>query len=130
MTREYLDLGRAMEMWARHNFYATEMDTIYTDGSQTFKYELENNQFLRVSDTDYTTVTELHLEGVRVMEVYQLLNAMIQDKNNQEWFKDNSVFFEKGGTINRVKINVDPQITIRKTYDDQVRIIVEEYHGC
>ena len=130
MTREYLELGRAIEMWARHNFYATDIDTVSTESSQTVKYELENNQFLRISDTDYTNVTELHLEGVRVMEVYQLINAMVKDRGNKEWVKEESVFFEKGGTIHSVKINVSPKITIRKTYDDQVRVLIETYHGC
>lgn len=129
-THEYLDLGRALEMWARHNFYASEIDTILTDGSETIKYELENNQFLRVSDTGYTNVTELHLEGVRVMEAYQLINAMVKNKRNKQIVSENSIFIEKDGVINHVKINIEPEITIRKTYDNQVRILIEEYHGC
>jgi hypothetical protein len=130
ITTEYLDLGRALEMWARHNFYATEIDTILTDGSQTVKYELENKQFLRKSDTGMTTVTELHLEGVKVMEAYQLINAMITDIDHKRWFSENAIFIEKGGVINHVKVDISPEITIRKTYDDQVKILIEEYHGC
>ncbi len=130
LTKEYLDLGRALEMWARHNFYALEIDTILTDGSQTVKYELENNQYLRKMDTDMSTVTELHLEGVRVMEVYQLINSMITDPQLKNWVSENAIFIEKAGVIDHVKINVSPEITIRKTYDDQVKILIEEYFGC
>lgn len=130
ITKEYLDLGRALEMWARHNFYATDIDTILTDGSQTVKYALENKQFLRKTDTGVTTVTELHLEGVKVMEAYQLINSMITDKNHKTRFSESAIFIEKGGVINHVKINISPEITIRKTYDDQVKILIEEYYGC
>lgn len=130
LTREYLDLGRALEMWARHNFYATDIDTIMTDASETVKYELENKQFLRTTNTGYSTVTELHLEGVRVMEAYQLINAMVKDKRNKQIIAEQSIFIEKDGVINHVKINAEPEITIRKTYDNQVKILIEEYYGC
>ncbi len=130
LTKEYLDLGRALEMWARHNFYATDIDTVLTDGSQTVSYDLENNQFLRKVDTDVTTVTELHLEDVRVMEVYQLINAMITDKDHKRTFSENAIFIEKNGVINHVKVNMWPVIIIKKTYDNQVQVIIEEYHGC
>ncbi len=126
-----LDLSYPVEFWTRGNYAATSIDTI-TDG-ETFvmtKYNLVQDQLLQVTERDASTRVELHLEAVRIMEVYQLLVSMIDSKVGVKAFKDASIFIEKEGTIKHIKIDVGGGIDIRESYDGQVRVIIDQYIGC
>jgi len=94
------------------------------------KYNLVQDQLLQVTERDASTRVELHLEAVRIMEVYQLLVSMIDSKVGVKAFKDASIFIEKEGTIKHIKIDVGGGIDIRESYDGQVRVIIDQYIGC
>lgn len=126
-----LDLAYAVEFWTRANFGATSIDTI-TDGETfvTTKYNLEREQVLRITERDLSSRVELQLQDVRIMEVYQLLESMIDSKNGKQVFKESSIFIEKDGTIKHIKIDLGGGVDIRESYDGQVRVIIDQFHGC
>lgn len=126
-----LDLSYPVEFWTRGNFPAISIDTI-TDGETfvTTKYNLVQEQLLQVTERDVSTRVELHLDDVRIMEVYQLLASMIDSKVGVKAFKDASIFIEKDGTIKHIKIDVGGGIDIRESYDGQVRVTIDQYIGC
>lgn len=128
---EDLDLLYPVEFWARANFGAKSVDTL-TDGMTFHKtsYNLVNDQLLVIIERETTSRLDLYLKDVRVMEVYQLLESMIDSKTSRTTFKETSVFIEKDGTIKHVKININSGIEIRESFDGTVRLTIHAYSGC
>jgi len=128
---EDLELLYPVEFWTRANFGSESIDTL-TDG-QTFhktSYNLVNDQKLVILEKENSSRLDLYLKDVRVMEVYQLLESMIERKSTRNVFKESSVFIEKDGTIKHVKIDVNSGIEIRESYDGTVRLTIHAYTGC
>lgn len=128
---EDLQLIYPVEYWTRSNYVVESVDTL-TD-EQTFhtsKYQLSNDQMLKLTETELSTNLELYLKDVRVMELYQLLQSMIVGKSARKAFQDASVFIEKDGTVKHIKVDINGGIDIREIYDGRVRIIMHQFIDC
>lgn len=126
-----LFFANAVEFWARSQFEATSIDTFVQSGSFTqVIYNFREHNLLKVKEYELSTRVELFLTDTRVMEVYQLLESMISDKKALKRFKDASIFIEDNATVNRVKINIDNPIVIKRI-GDKVKVTIDErIDGC
>jgi len=132
LTMEDLDLTSPLESWINYRFdrmgepsiYETKdeikMVTDFEEGHRKIEYE---------SEFKYKVV--LQLEDVEVHEAYNLMKGMLLTGYEKTSFDQKSVFVEnKFGEIDRIKINLEQPIEIKKLRDNRVQIsIINFYDG-
>ena len=129
---EDLNFLYPVEFWARGQFLASHIDTIEQLGYSIKKtHDFTNHAKLVIYEYDTYNTLELELYDTRVMEIYQVLLSMIHSKDGVENFKEESIFIEKNGTVQHVKINLENPISIRKVGDNKVKLKVTSHiDGC
>lgn len=120
-----MDLIHPLESWANYHFdYNMTTDTTVGDyGLNKTVSLLENGHKLVKKDEIGYFKMDLYLSDVRLMDAYHLLLSMLPSKAERATFYNRSIFIEDvDGQLERVKINLDDQILISKTKDNQIRI--------
>lgn len=129
---EDLDFMYPVEFWIRSQFAATNIDTIEHLGEEiTTKYDFTNGTNMVIREYDSLSTLEVTITDARVMEIYQILTSMIESKDGVEVFKESTVFIERDGSINRVKVNTENPVQIRKIGQNKVKVsIISRMKGC
>lgn len=129
---EDMDFLYPLEFWMRSQFAATNIDTLENLGEEiTTKYTFTNGSTMTINDYDSLSTLEITITDARVMEIYQILSSMIESKDGVEVFKESTVFIERDGSINLVKVNIDNPIYIRKMGQNKVKIsVISKIKGC
>lgn len=129
---EDLNFLYPIEFWARGQFLASNIDTMVNLGYSIEKiHEFTNNAKMIIHEFDTYNTLELELYDTRVMEIYQILLSMINSPEGVEEVKDVSIFIEKNGTIEQVKINLDNPISIKRVGDNKIKVKVTSHiDGC
>lgn len=129
---EDMDFLYPVEFWIRSQFPATAIDTVEHLGEEiTTKYAFKNGSSMTISDYDSVSTLEVTIKDARVMEIYQILTSMIASKNGVEVFKKSTIFIERDGSINLVKVDTDNPIQIRKIGQNKVKVsIISHMKGC
>ncbi len=128
-----LDLIYPLESYAEYRFNADgEADTIHSTKRTKVIQKFEHGEkMIKTSNGDYYK-TQLFLNDIRIMDAYHLVLQMVQEKSNQEVFKNESVFIQgRSGEIETIKVKLDNPIDIRKLSNGQIRIsILTSESGC
>lgn len=129
-----MDLMYPLEAWVEYRLVETgqKVDTLINNhgGNKTIQH-FTDGKWMKEDKGEMYSV-ELHLVNVRLMDVYQLLQAMYTDKFKTQTFKNKSVFVkDEFGDVVQVKISLDEFINIRKISDDHIRLrILVSESGC
>jgi hypothetical protein len=131
-----IDMGLIypLESWVEYRLVETgqKMDTLVNDlgGLKTIQH-FTDGKWMK-EDINNIHKVELHLVNVRIMDAYQLLQAMYDDPFKQRSFRSKSIFIENGeGEVEFIKIPLDEYVTIRQISEDHIRVrIISSESGC
>jgi len=131
-----IDMGLIypLESWVEYRLVETgqAIDTLEKkkEGFKTIQHFTDGKWMKEDMGTIFKA--ELHLTNVRIMDVYQLLQAMYDDKFKKRTFRNKSIFIEdENGEIEFIKIPLEEYVTIRKISQDHIRVrILSSESGC
>lgn len=127
----YKDLGFALYNYAHLNFQNLGIDTLSeNENSLTTSTVLDEHE-LFVHEAIGIFKVELTLNGVRLMDAYNLLENMLDSRSARSILKENSMFFrDRIGLVNKVKIGGD-DLKIIKLPDGRIKISSQTIiEGC
>ena len=131
-----MDMGLIypLEAWVEYRLVETgqKVDTLQNEnGDYKTIQHFTDGKWMKEDRGDIYKV-ELHLTNVRIMDVYQLLQAMYDDPFKRKTFSNKSIFIEdENGEVEFVKIPLDEYVTIRQISKDHVRVrIISSESGC
>ncbi len=134
ITDEADDLIFCLSSWAQYNLdIVLPIDTMnYDNGTEKTIRLFEDGSKLTTIDHDRKLDIKLDLTDIRIMDAYHLLESMIIDKKELQRFKESSIFIKnKTGDIDRIKIGLDNNITIKTAENGKIRITINyEEYGC
>jgi len=83
-------------------------------------------------DTEHYYRMKVYLKDTEMHEAYNLVKSMLQTGYELATFEQRSIFVEnQNGEINKISIDLEEPIHIKKINDDEVVLIVTSYHrGC
>ncbi|WP_235296494.1 SH3 domain-containing protein [Portibacter marinus] len=125
------DLGYAMYNYVWNHFEFKGMDTLaQTNNSMTTNTKMGRHT-LFMHETPSLTQLELTFEDVRIMDVYHLLESMMDTRSARSRLKENTIFFQGGdGKVNKLKIG-DGQILLKKLDSTHIKVSIKTLHqGC
>ena len=133
LTQSDLDLAYPILGWAENNYdYVYEPDTV--ERMELIKHiqYLENDIVLTRIESDYYFKSILEMSDVRIGDAYNLIRSMLLTKSERSVFEENSVFISNDlGEVDKIKINIDSPVEIRKTGENRIKISVVSFHeGC
>lgn len=134
LTIEDLELASPVESWMNYRFnrtgepsiYETEeeikMVTDYEEGHRKIEYE-----------SLYKYKVVLQLKEVELHEAYNLMKGMLMSSYEKSSYDRKAVFVEnKYGEIDRIRINLEQPVDIKKLNDNTVQISITNFYdgGC
>jgi len=120
-----LDLLYPLESWAEVNLGNSESKVIEAGALKKVTDRFEGGEKMVRSHKEDDYKMELYLNDVRIMDVYHLLQSMIDMRSRLEIFKDESTFIEDNeGELYKVKIDLDNPIELRKLKSGDVKVII------
>ena len=129
-----MDLIYPVEAWVENRLMGTyhKPDTILlSNGKHRTVQHFTDGKFIK-EDKKHMYKVELHLTNTRIMDVYQILQAMFDDKYKRNTFNTRSIFIkDENGDIDNIKIQLDDLVTIRRMSPDHIRLrILSSESGC
>lgn len=129
-----LELIYPLESWMQYNFTLTgKVDSVKRSGGLKVVSKFENGNRMIQSHQLGFYKSDIYLHDTRIMDVYLLILSMLDDNEEAiQILKSNSVFIEdQKGDINKIKVNLDTPIEIRKLGPDLIRITsISSDHYC
>ena len=134
LSQSDFDLTYPMIAWAEYNFDETrKSDTINRGGDydKIIQY-MERGILLTREDSDYSFNTSIVLPDVTISEAYNIVKSMLLTKAERNIY-DKKAIYIKGSDdkIEKIKINIDNPVTIKKLKNGDIKISVSAFHtGC
>ncbi|MEE9440202.1 MAG: SH3 domain-containing protein [Saprospiraceae bacterium] len=120
-----LDLIYPLESWAEHNLgldTTTYFETRKT--ARTTAYFETGDKLIKAQSDDIYKI-DLYLTDTRIMDVYHLLQSMVEGKKLSKTFTDSSTFIEnKEGQLSTIKITLDNPVKIRLTKNGDIKVTI------
>jgi len=134
MNEFEMELIYPVDAWVENRLIGTyqKPDTIHLgNGRYRTVQHFTDGKWIK-EDKEHLHKVELHLTNTRIMDVYQILQAMFDDKYKRSTFNTRSIFIEdENGEIDQIKIQLDNLITIRRMSPDHIRLrILSSESGC
>ncbi len=132
-TVDDLDLIYPLMAWTEYRYTDTKApDTIFQGTVTKLIQPMTEGTVLKKFDDPYLFKVEVELEDIRIMDAYQLLHSMCSQKYEKQSYKNNSIFINDNyGQVERIQVNIDHPVEIKKLKNGKVRITVKSYNqGC
>ena len=133
LSQNDFDLSYPMIAWAEYNFDETSKpDTINRGNHDKIIQYMEGGILLTREDSNYSFNTSIELPNITISEAYNIMKSMLLTRSEREAY-DNKAIYIKGieGKIERIKINIDNPIIIKKLKNGNIKISVSAFHtGC
>lgn len=133
LTQNDLDLSYTILAWAENNFdYIQEPDTVESNQAHKLTQYLQHNIMVTRTETDQYFKSTIEIPNFRIGEAYNLVKSMLLTKNERKVFDANALFISnRDGIIDKIKIDIDKPVEIKKTHNDSIKISVVSFHeGC
>lgn len=123
-----MDLINPLTSWAEHRFNElTPVDTIVKKDMTKIIKVLSDGIILKEYEDDFVFRTEIEIDGVRIMDGYQLLLNMMNNEERKE-FKNHSIFItDNTDNLSQIKINLDSTVNISRINENKIRITINNY---
>jgi len=132
-TVDDMDLIYPLMAWTENRYSdISAPDTIFSGTVTKLIQPMTKGTILKKYDDPYLFKIEVDLEDIRIMDAYQLLHSMFSKKYEKLTYKNNSIFInDNEGRVNRIKVDIDNPVEIKKLKNGKVRITVKSYNdGC
>lgn len=132
-TVDDMDLIYPLMAWAEYRYDdISAPDTVFNGTVTKLIQPMTSGTVLKKYDDPYLFKIDVELENIRVMDAYQLLHSMLNEKYEKVTFKNSSIFINDNyGQVERIKVNIDNPVEIKKLKNGKVRITVKSYNeGC
>jgi len=132
-TVDDMDLIYPLMAWAEYHYEdISAPDTIYEGTVTKLIQPMTKGTILKKYDDPYLFKIDVELENIRIMDAYQLLHSMLSEKYEKVTYKNNSIFINDNyGEVERIRVNIDNPVEIKKLKNGKVRITVKSYNeGC
>lgn len=133
MTQNDLDLTYPLLAWAEYHYDETRpSDTLVTDNLDKVTQHLENGITVSRRDNPFDFKVVVELPDTKLEDAYNLLKSMLLTKAERYTFENKSIFIDNlDGEIDRIKVNIEYPVEIRKLANGNTKIIVTAFHrGC
>lgn len=134
MNKFEMELIYPVEAWVENRLIGTyqKPDTIkLQNGKYRTVKHFTDGKWIK-EDKEHVHKVELHLTNARIMDVYQIIQAMYDDPYKRNTFNARSIFMKnENGEIDNIKIQLDDLVTIRRMSPDHIRLrILSSESGC
>lgn len=133
MTIEDMDLIYPLLSWTENRFEPiSQPDTIFNGSVTKLIQPMTENVMMKKYDDPHLFKLEVEMEGIRIMDAYQLLNNMFYSDYEKQTYKNRSIFInDHEGNVERIKVNIDNPVEIKMLKNGKVRMTVKSYNeGC
>lgn len=134
LTLEDLALAAPVESWMNYRFNRTGEPSIYeTDQEIKMVTDFEGGHRKIEYESVYKYKVVLQLKEVELHEAYNLMKGMLMTGYEKSSYDRKAVFVEnKYGEIDRIRINLEQPVDIKKLNDNTVQISITNFYdgGC
>lgn len=130
---EDLDLTYPLLSWTDYHYdVIAQPDTTISKEKTKVTQQYSDGVVLKKYDNRYLYKVQVELENTRMMDAYQLLQNMLLDESEKITFRNKSLFIQtKNIELDKITVEVDNPVEIRKIGDNKVRITVFTFNeGC
>jgi hypothetical protein len=130
---EDLDLTYPLLSWTDYHYdVIAQPDTTISKERTKVTQQYSDGVVLKKYDNRYLYKVQVELENTRMMDAYQLLQNMLLDESEKITFRNKSLFIQtKNIELDKITVEVDNPVEIRKIGDNKVRITVFTFNeGC
>lgn len=127
------DLTYPLISWAEYHFeYMGAPDTVQANDHTILTHQMTGGAVMRQYEDTYLYKVELELTDVRIMDVYHLLKNMLAISPEVTTYEKETLFIKtKEVELDKITIDMDNPVEIRKIGEDKVRITVLTFNeGC
>lgn len=129
-----MDLIYNLDSWIDYHLIDEKVSKIALskeDGVKTKIFHTDGSKTIKTKTSSYFLL-ETELQNIRVMDAYHLLKNMLTEDFQKATFGNKTIFIQDvDGQLNRIKINLERPIDIRKMPNGNVKIkIVSAEIGC
>jgi len=127
-TQTNLNFAYPLIQWAERCLWVERSDTIVSEHStKIIDLYATGDKMVKINE-DGMYRTEMHLSGLRMMDVYHLLYNMLLDDYEKKVFGEESLFIEDHeGRLSRIKIDLDNPVEIKLKSNGGIKLIVHNY---
>lgn len=128
LSQSDADISYPLLAWAEKNFKSIAVnDTIESKSHDKLIQYLETGIILTRKENKYAFEVGIDIPNIRLGDAYNLCRALLLTQTERELFEENTLFITNSDNIvDRVKIDIDAPIEIRRT-GDGVSITVRSY---
>lgn len=120
------DLLYPLESWSEINLGLDKSDTITAGTLRRVTDTFESGDKMIKTHKNDEYKIELYLTDVRIMDVYHLLQSMLDGKSSIELYKEESTFIEnKEGDLYKIMVDLDNPVWIRKLSSGEVKVTIK-----